>query len=93
MASGDHDDYTLKDYKYRYQPDLLQGKVAFITGGGSGIGFRITELLMRHGCDTVIASRRLSKVEEVCMFALIGTFHDILERVINFEFLCSLQKS
>ena len=61
----DHDDYCLKDYKYLYQPDLLQGKVAFITGGGSGIGFRIAELFMRHGCDTVIASRRLSKVEEV----------------------------
>ena len=66
MASTDldHDDYCLKDYKYLYQPDLLQGKVAFITGG-SGIGFRIAELFMRHGCDTVIASRRLSKVEEV----------------------------
>lgn len=67
MSSTDHDDYCLKDYKYRYQPDLLQGKVAFITGGGSGIGFRIAELFMRHGCDTVIASRRLGKVEEVCM--------------------------
>ena len=67
MSSTDHDDHCLKDYKYRYQPDLLQGKVAFITGGGSGIGFRIAELFMRHGCDTVIASRRLSKVEEVRM--------------------------
>ena len=67
MASTDHEDYALKDYKYRYQPDLLQGKVAFVTGGGSGIGFRITELLMRHGCDTVIASRRLNKVQEVCI--------------------------
>lgn len=66
MSSTDHDDYCIKDYKYLYQPDLLQGKVAFITGGGSGIGFRIAELFMRHGCDTVIASRRLNKVEEVC---------------------------
>lgn len=64
--SEDHDDYCLKDYKYLYQPNLLRGKVAFITGGGSGIGFRIAEILMRHGCDTVIASRRLDKVEEVC---------------------------
>lgn len=64
---ADHDDYCLKDYTYLYQPDLLQGKVAFITGGGSGIGFRIAEIFMRHGCDTVIASRRLDKVEEVSM--------------------------
>ena len=68
MSDTDHDDYCLKDYKFLYQPDLLQGKVAFITGGGSGIGFRIAELFMRHGCDTVIASRRLDKVEEVCSF-------------------------
>ena len=65
---ADHDDYCLTDYQYLYQPDLLQGKVAFITGGGSGIGFRIAEIFMRHGCDTVIASRRLEKVEEVRCF-------------------------
>lgn len=62
---ADHDDYCLEHYNYLYQPDLLQGKVAFITGGGSGIGFRIAEIFMRHGCHTAIASRRLDKVEEV----------------------------
>ncbi|XP_052773154.1 peroxisomal 2,4-dienoyl-CoA reductase [(3E)-enoyl-CoA-producing]-like isoform X2 [Mya arenaria] len=40
------------------------GKVAFVTGGGTGIGFTIAEVLMRHGCDTVIASRRLDKLQE-----------------------------
>ena len=29
------------------QYSLFRNKVAFITGGGSGIGFRITEILMR----------------------------------------------
>ena len=62
---ADHDDYCLKEYRYLYSPDLLWGKVAFITGGGSGIGFRIAELFMRHGCDTIIASRKISKLEEV----------------------------
>ena len=62
---AEHDDYCLKDYKYLYSPDVLEGKVAFISGGGSGIGFRIAELFMRHGCDTVIASRRMNKLEEV----------------------------
>ena len=65
--SSDHDDYCLQEYEYQYQPDLLQGKVAFITGGGSGIGFRIAELFMRHGCDVAIGSRRISKLEEVCL--------------------------
>ena len=61
----DHDDYCLKDYRYYFQPDLLKGKTAFISGGASGIGFRISELLMRHGCDIVIVSRNIKKLEEV----------------------------
>uniref|UniRef100_A0A673HQZ0 Peroxisomal 2,4-dienoyl-CoA reductase [(3E)-enoyl-CoA-producing] n=1 Tax=Sinocyclocheilus rhinocerous TaxID=307959 RepID=A0A673HQZ0_9TELE len=43
---------------------VCSDQVAFITGGGSGIGFRIAEVLMRHGCDTVIASRHLEKLAE-----------------------------
>ena len=66
MDSDDnHDDYCLKKYKYHFQPNILKGKIAFISGGGSGIGFRIAEVLMRHGCCTVIASRRLEKLQEV----------------------------
>ena len=65
MAEGEHDDYCLREYKYQFQHDLLDGKVAFITGGASGIGFRIAELLMRHGCKTIIGSRRMKKLEEV----------------------------
>ncbi|XP_032316578.1 peroxisomal 2,4-dienoyl-CoA reductase isoform X4 [Camelus ferus] len=41
---------------------ISRDKVAFITGGGSGIGFRIAEIFMRHGCYTVIASRSLPRV-------------------------------
>ena len=62
---SNHDDYCLKSYKYQFQPDLLKGKVAFITGGASGIGFRIAELFMRHGCRTIIGSRRMKKLQEV----------------------------
>ena len=65
MAEDSHDDYCLKEYKHQFQEDLLRGKVAFITGGASGIGFRIAELLMRHGCDTVIGSRRMEKLQQV----------------------------
>ena len=66
MAAKDvHDDYPLKDYKYRYCSDLLAEKVAFVSGGGSGIGFRIAELLMRHGCNVAIGSRRIDKLEQV----------------------------
>ncbi|KAJ8317981.1 hypothetical protein KUTeg_003072 [Tegillarca granosa] len=41
-----------------------RGKVAFITGGGTGIGFTIAEVFMRHGCNVVIGSRRLGKLQE-----------------------------
>ncbi|KAJ8364160.1 hypothetical protein SKAU_G00129910 [Synaphobranchus kaupii] len=57
-------DDCMTTYTYIYSPDLLRDHVAFITGGGSGIGFRITEVLMRHGCDTVIASRNLERLTE-----------------------------
>ncbi|XP_014648864.1 PREDICTED: peroxisomal 2,4-dienoyl-CoA reductase isoform X2 [Ceratotherium simum simum] len=56
------EDDCLPEYRHLFCPDLLRGKVAFITGGGSGIGFRIAEIFMRHGCHTVIASRSLPRV-------------------------------
>ena len=66
MAESAHEDYCLESYSYRFSPALLEGRVAFITGGGSGIGFRIAELFMRHGCNTVIVSRNLRKLRDVC---------------------------
>ena len=83
--SNKHDDYCLPSYGYKFSPELLKGRVAFITGGGSGIGFRIAELFMRHGCDIVIASRNLAKLEEVrCIYIYIcglgvpGGVHEVL---------------
>lgn len=43
------DEHCLEEYKSFFTNDLLQEKVAFVTGGGSGIGFRISEALLRHG--------------------------------------------
>lgn len=60
-------DDCMTTYTHIYSPDLLKGQVAFITGGGSGIGLRIAEVLMRHGCDTVIASRNLEKLTEAAV--------------------------
>lgn len=41
-----------------FRPDLLSGQVALITGGGSGIGLGISELLTTLGMHVVIASRK-----------------------------------
>lgn len=43
----------------------IEGKVALVTGGGSGIGTMATEALVRAGCKVYIASRRLESCEAV----------------------------
>ncbi|KAM9211211.1 peroxisomal 2,4-dienoyl-CoA reductase [(3E)-enoyl-CoA-producing] isoform 1-T3 [Dugong dugon] len=68
----DEDD-CLPEYHHLFCPDLLRDKVAFITGGGSGIGFRIAEVFMRHGCHTVIASRSLPRVSTAAKKLAVAT--------------------
>jgi peroxisomal 2,4-dienoyl-CoA reductase len=41
-----------------FQPDLLAGKTAFVTGGGTGIGKEIARTLGAHGARLAIMSRR-----------------------------------
>ncbi len=41
-----------------FRPDLLNGQVALVTGGGTGIGRGISESLAQAGADVVITSRR-----------------------------------
>ncbi|KAM3927708.1 2,4-dienoyl-CoA reductase [(3E)-enoyl-CoA-producing], mitochondrial [Leptodactylus fuscus] len=40
-------------------PDTFKGKVAFITGGGTGLGKGMTTMLSKLGATCVIASRKL----------------------------------
>src|SRR5438045_2081107 len=42
-----------------FRPQLLQGRAALVTGGGTGICRGIALALAAHGCDVAIASRRL----------------------------------
>lgn len=41
-----------------FRPDLLQDKVVFVTGGGSGLGLAMTRRFLGLGASAVIASRR-----------------------------------
>ena len=43
----------------------LSGRVAIVTGGGTGIGAATARLLAEHGADLVIASRTEAELEQV----------------------------
>jgi peroxisomal 2,4-dienoyl-CoA reductase len=45
-----------------FRPDLFAGRVALLTGGGTGITRGIAEALAAHGADTVLLSRKAEHV-------------------------------
>src|SRR5258708_35109134 len=47
-----------------FRSGSFDGQVAHITGGGSGIGLGIAELLAARGAHVVLASRKIERVEE-----------------------------
>lgn len=49
-----------------FRDDLLKGQVAFITGGGTGIGFGVAELLAQLGAHVVLASRKPEHLDASC---------------------------
>jgi peroxisomal 2,4-dienoyl-CoA reductase len=46
-----------------FRPGLLAGQVALITGGGTGIGLGVAELLGALGAHSVLASRKTDRLE------------------------------
>ena len=47
-----------------FQENLLRGKVALVTGGGTGIGASIAYLFSSLGARVIIASRKQEKIEK-----------------------------
>jgi peroxisomal 2,4-dienoyl-CoA reductase len=45
-----------------FRPDLLAGKVAFVTGGGSGICKGITGAMLAHGASAAILGRKADRL-------------------------------
>lgn len=49
-----------------YSDQLLGGKVAFITGGSSGIGYSIAKAFCASGCKVIIAGTKEEKLQNCC---------------------------
>lgn len=47
-----------------FPPDLLEGRTALVTGGGTGIGYGIAGCLARYGARVAIVARKLERLEE-----------------------------
>jgi len=45
-----------------FRTNLFAGKVAIVTGGGTGLGKAITKELAMLGCRVVIASRKMDRL-------------------------------
>ncbi len=48
-----------------FKDDILSGQVAFVTGGGSGIGAGIARTLAQHGARVAICGRTQEKLDRV----------------------------
>lgn len=66
-----------------FRPDLLAGKVALVTGGGSGICLGITRALMAHGARAAITSRKQERLEAAARELASGTGGECLPLVAD----------
>ena len=61
------DDSSSSSTTSPFHPNCMQGRVALITGGGSGIGFEIARQFLRHGCQAVVlCGRRATFLQRAC---------------------------
>ena len=49
-----------------FRPDLLAGRAALVTGGGTGICYGVARALGRHGASLMLMGRRREVLDEAC---------------------------
>lgn len=69
-----------------FKQDALKGKVALITGGGSGIGFEISRQFGKHGASIAIMGRR-QHVLDSAVSALTSLGIPVLYTLTHLQFL------
>ncbi|MCV7167607.1 SDR family NAD(P)-dependent oxidoreductase [Mycobacterium stomatepiae] len=50
-----------------FRADILQGKVALVTGGATGLGLEIARVLGNHGARVAICSRKEPNLQAAVM--------------------------
>lgn len=63
----------------------LEGKIALVTGGGTGIGAAITRRFVKEGAKVCIAGRRKAKLEETAASCPKGSVKIFAGDVSNYE--------
>lgn len=63
-----------------FRGDILKGKVALLTGGGSGIGYEISRQLGKHGASIAIMGRRRQVLD-----AAVSSLHSLGIPAIGLE--------
>ena len=65
-----------------FKAEVLKGKVALITGGGSGIGFEISTQFGKHGASIAIMGRR-KEVLDLAVSALHSQGIQVLSSIFS----------
>lgn len=76
-----------------FRPDLLEGKVAFVTGGGSGICEGITRGLMAHGARATIVGRKEDRLRETAKRLHDATGKDCLAAAADVRDMASVERA